>query len=105
MKIENDGNFFYHTLEFPMFYEHNDTTILRVPVASNPDNSITMSSDIAERIRKCFAGTAFPQAKFLTVSIGVSQAKSNDTLDTLCVRVDEALYDAKQSGKNKVVVC
>ena len=46
LKIQNDENFFYHTLEFPIFYEHNDTTILRVPVASNPDNSITMSSDI-----------------------------------------------------------
>lgn len=70
-----------------------------------PECDIAHATDIAERIRKCFAGTAFPQAKSLTVSIGVSQAKSNDTLDTLCVRVDEALYDAKQSGKNKVVVC
>ncbi|MCM1496045.1 MAG: diguanylate cyclase [Bacteroides sp.] len=48
LKIQNDDNFFYHTLEFPMFYEHNETTILRVPVASNPDNSITMSSDVDE---------------------------------------------------------
>lgn len=286
LKIQNDENFFYHTLEFPMFYEHNGTTILRVPAASNPDNSITMSSDIdvdsivrisygnpetiidsiktaamregskntaytkssvqakslthiplasrlanfisatsleleemnqqlasinkqlkktsitdgltglynrkeiqshiggglhcmrggifsiimldidnfkqvndiyghqegdnviialakilqdnnildagafsagrwggeefmlllpdcgidcakniAERIRKCFAGTTFQQAQSLTVSIGFSQARENDTLDFLCVRVDEALYAAKQSGKNKVVVC
>jgi diguanylate cyclase (GGDEF)-like protein len=46
LNINNDENFFYNTLEFPLFYEHNDTTILRVPVASNPDGSITMSSDI-----------------------------------------------------------
>lgn len=46
LNINNDDNFFYNTLEFPLFYEHNDTTILRVPVASNPDRSITMSSDI-----------------------------------------------------------
>lgn len=46
LNIKNDENFFYNTLEFPLFYEHNDTTILRTPVASNADGSITMSSDI-----------------------------------------------------------
>ncbi|MCM1577227.1 MAG: diguanylate cyclase [Ruminococcus sp.] len=46
--IENSDNFFYNTLEFPLFYEHNGTTILRVPVSSNPDGSIVMSSDIDE---------------------------------------------------------
>lgn len=70
-----------------------------------PECDIHHATDIAERIRKCFAGTVFEQAHSLTVSIGVSQARSDDTLDTLCVRVDEALYDAKQTGKNKVVVC
>jgi len=70
-----------------------------------PECDIHHATEIAERIRKCFAGTAFQQAHALTVSIGVSQARSNDTLDTLCVRVDEALYHAKQTGKNKVVVC
>lgn len=46
--IENSDNFFYNTLEFPLFYEHNGTTILRVPVSSDPDGSIVMSSDIDE---------------------------------------------------------
>lgn len=46
LNINNDENFFYNTLEFPLFYEHNGTTILRVPVASNADRSITMSSDM-----------------------------------------------------------
>lgn len=35
LNIKNDENFFYNTLEFPLFYEHNDTTILRTPVSSN----------------------------------------------------------------------
>ena len=46
LNINNDENFFYNTLEFPLFYEHDGTTILRVPVASNEDRSITMSSDM-----------------------------------------------------------
>lgn len=37
LNIKNDENFFYNTLEFPLFYEHNNTTILRTPVASNAD--------------------------------------------------------------------
>lgn len=46
LNIKNDENFFYNTLEFPLFYEHNDTTILRTPVSSNADGSINMSSDM-----------------------------------------------------------
>lgn len=70
-----------------------------------PECELSQAAKIAERIRKCFAGTAFRQAHALTVSIGVSQVRSDDTLDSLCVRVDKALYNAKQTGKNKVVVC
>ena len=69
-----------------------------------PDCDVNRAHAIAERIRVRFAEMEFEQAKSLTVSIGVSQAKEKDTLDKLCVRVDEALYEAKQTGKNKVVV-
>ncbi|MCM1524994.1 MAG: diguanylate cyclase [Ruminococcus sp.] len=53
--IENSDNFFYNTLEFPLFYEHNGTTILRVPVSSNPDGSIVMSSDIDTNSTVCLS--------------------------------------------------
>ncbi|MDE6981326.1 MAG: FIST C-terminal domain-containing protein, partial [Lachnospiraceae bacterium] len=46
LNIKDDENFFYNTLEFPLFYDHNGTTILRTPVASNADGSITMTSDM-----------------------------------------------------------
>lgn len=46
LNIRNDENFFYNTLEFPLFYEHNNTTILRTPVSSNADGSINMTSDM-----------------------------------------------------------
>ena len=39
-----------------------------------------------------------------TISIGVAQFKVNvDTVDTFVKNVDLAMYDAKQTGKNKVV--
>lgn len=46
LNIDNDQNFFYNALEFPMLYEHNGTTIVRAPAASNPDGSLSMSSDV-----------------------------------------------------------
>lgn len=46
LNIKNDENFFYNTLEFPLFYEHNGTTILRTPVSSNEDGSLNMTSDM-----------------------------------------------------------
>ena len=39
-----------------------------------------------------------------TISLGVTKANPDDTVDSLCSRVDKALYKAKKSGKNKVEI-
>ncbi|MDA8138742.1 MAG: diguanylate cyclase [Desulfobacteraceae bacterium] len=39
----------------------------------------------------------------LTVSIGVSQYKKGDTCQALIQRADQALYEAKHKGKNRVI--
>ena len=57
----------------------------------------------AEKIREKFAAVNFDSAGHQTVSIGVTQAKKGETADTLCSRVDKALYTAKENGKNRVV--
>lgn len=71
-------------------------------ILHNTDDS--SAAYIADLIRQCFANTAFPGIRPQTVSLGVTQAKHDDTLDTLCSRVDMALYKAKKSGKNRVIV-
>lgn len=68
------------------------------------DTDLSAASLIAELIRQCFENTTFPSIRSQTVSIGVTQAKENDTIDSLCTRVDDALYHAKKTGKNKVVI-
>ncbi len=40
----------------------------------------------------------------VTVSIGVTPFLRQDTIDTVLKRVDQALYEAKSSGRNQVVV-
>ena len=68
------------------------------------DSDSSNAAFAANLIRHCFANTTFPEARMQTVSIGVTQAKESDTLDALCTRVDDALYKAKRTGKNRVVV-
>lgn len=68
------------------------------------ETEISAAALIADLIRQCFANTPFPNMRSQTISIGVTQAKEDDSLDTLCTRVDTALYQAKKTGKNKVVV-
>ncbi len=59
---------------------------------------------IAERIRARFSELCFPAAKNQTVSLGVTEAKAGEALDTLLIRVDKALYSAKNNGKNQYAV-
>lgn len=61
---------------------------------------------LAERLRKAVQKISVDhqgQDFGLTVSIGLSHYQENDTLDTLMQRADSALYQAKESGRNKVI--
>lgn len=57
----------------------------------------------AEKIRMRFADTELKDVPFQTISLGAVEASCQDTIDTLCTRVDMCLYNAKESGKNRVV--
>ena len=56
---------------------------------------------MAERIRKKIADTACSGIQF-TISIGVGEYSSNESIDDLIQRVDAALYAAKDAGRNCV---
>ena len=59
----------------------------------------------AEEIREKVSGLVFSEAEglHLTISSGVAFAEKNLTLSELVKHADEALYSAKNSGRNKVV--
>ncbi|MCH3942258.1 MAG: diguanylate cyclase [Atopobiaceae bacterium] len=58
----------------------------------------------AERIRKSISGHDFGRAGHVTASVGVAQARLEDTATSLYHRVDTALYEAKSQGKDRVAV-
>lgn len=75
-----------------------------VVVLSNTSNAEAVA--IAERIRsqlekRDLATDSGPV--HATISIGVSTSAADDTRDTLFKRADSALYEAKDSGRNRVV--
>lgn len=57
---------------------------------------------LAERIRRQVETADFSPLKQLTISIGITDAKANDTYQGLLQRLDKALYDAKKGGRNRV---
>jgi two-component system cell cycle response regulator len=74
-----------------------------------PDTPLAAAERIAERIRMHVAGSPFRvvgagEVLSVTISIGVAATHGEaDTPDALLKRADEALYEAKASGRNKVI--
>jgi diguanylate cyclase (GGDEF)-like protein len=61
----------------------------------------------AEGLRTAFSLQeieGLPDTERLTASFGISAFKSDDNFDRLFKRADAALYEAKATGRNKVVV-
>jgi len=68
-----------------------------------PETEAQGARTIAEKIRASAAGKDFPGVKRVTISIGVSMASPADGNEDEAVRrADNALYEAKGQGRNKV---
>lgn len=69
-----------------------------------PTADIDTAQKIAEKIRLNIEQSEILKDETITSSFGVTQIKSGDSLEFVIARADEALYDAKETGRNKVVV-
>ncbi len=67
-------------------------------------NSIDNAKKVLENIRKTIAQTSFEKVEHITCSIGATVYKENETIEDSFKRADKALYEAKNSGRNKVVI-
>ncbi len=60
----------------------------------------------AERVRAAIETLTFPdlpRAVSVTISIGIAEFQSGESTDDTLARADQALYEAKRSGRNQVV--
>lgn len=66
------------------------------------DVSLSRAKEIANNLRKHIEETDFHLPQKITCSFGVAEYRVEDTIETLIDRADHALYEAKNSGRNKV---
>ena len=75
-----------------------------VAICDVDDNKLNAAKNVAERIRKRFEEQEFSiitdEKLNISVSIGVSQFKRGEKMEGFVKRTDNALYIAKQKGKN-----
>jgi len=72
-----------------------------------PETNTDQSLILLNRIREKLASTPFKTGDekiTVTVSIGVAEFTDGDSSDDVFARADEALYKAKQSGRNQCCV-
>lgn len=69
-----------------------------------PQSDIQAARNTAEKLRLAIADHHFDKVNRLTVSFGITTFESQDDLNSLLKRVDDALYQAKEFGRNRVEV-
>lgn len=68
-----------------------------------PNTNYENAKKFAERVREFWSNQTIPPIDFfLSASFGVTGLWQNDSVDTVMIRVDNALYQAKRKGKNCV---
>ena len=66
------------------------------------DTKLRGAEVLAEKIRKAIEDYNFEKVGRVTVSFGVTQFTQDDTEDSFMKRADDALYQAKEKGRNRV---
>lgn len=72
-----------------------------------PNTSTVQALEMAENIREMIQQCSFNsngEMIDLTISCGISEFREGDHIDDVFVRADQALYQAKQAGRNRCAV-
>ena len=69
-----------------------------------PNNTLEQAVERAEEIRQTVELYPFPKIRKLTCSLGVAVVKGYEDKKAVYTRVDNALYEAKETGRNRIVV-
>lgn len=69
-----------------------------------PDTTQQQAYTLADDIRRAISESDLLNQSTLTISCGIAALMPGDNRDTWLKRCDQALYQAKQNGRNKVVI-
>jgi diguanylate cyclase (GGDEF)-like protein len=70
-----------------------------------PQATMDEAEEVAEKLRKTVEALIIPElgGKHITISLGVSTLEPEEKdIEALIARADQALYQAKESGRNRV---
>lgn len=68
-----------------------------------PETDLIAAVTVARRLQAVLATAQSGQTLKITLSIGAAVLRADDSLHTLVMRADEALYAAKAAGRNRVM--
>lgn len=68
-----------------------------------PHTNVDGAFALAEKLRTTIEKNEFEDVGYKTASFGVAQVEHGDTVEMIISRADEALYSAKNSGRNMVL--
>ncbi|MDX1705464.1 diguanylate cyclase [Pseudidiomarina sp.] len=67
------------------------------------ESDLKNATRLAERLREKLLSIEFPKVEKITASFGVAELRESDSRTSLVKRADEALYEAKNSGRDRVI--
>ncbi|SHF00539.1 PAS domain S-box-containing protein/diguanylate cyclase (GGDEF) domain-containing protein [Caldanaerobius fijiensis DSM 17918] len=67
-----------------------------------PETSVKDATRLAEELREQINNMVLPGVGYVTASFGVAGFRTSDTIDSILMRVDDMLYEAKAAGRNCV---
>lgn len=73
-------------------------------IALLPTANLEQAAKIAEKIRRNIAALEFDFGKSVSVSLGVYEVQRGEGMNEAIEKADAALYEAKASGRNRVVL-
>jgi diguanylate cyclase (GGDEF)-like protein len=68
-----------------------------------PQTRIEVCTSYAEKLRQAVKSCVHPRAGSVSASFGVTEFREDDTANSLIKRADQALYRAKEGGRDRVV--
>lgn len=69
-----------------------------------PETDVKGASLLAKKLKEAITSTLFPTVEKVTASLGVTQYGKDEKKEEFIHRADEAMYQAKRNGRNRVEV-